>query len=301
MFQRFLSFIAGVDRKTLAGCPATDKMWATHLGLSLLLSFTVVFGVTLHATGYMIGAIWMRLAIALVVAMTVLMFDRALCQSDWFSQGTLRSPGADKQTIAEARQSVWRFTRVAMRLALSLGLAWVIAMFLELAIFSGTINERSNRIASPPISRSSTDREVRIRAEVGIGPPTQGHRRTGSRAAQRLRQQPRLRIGACGALGGHRSADEVAGAARSRSARRDQADRGIDPALRRRHERRRTRAETAADQQRQAGRRPALRIRQAAEGGVRSPAQHARGGNRPARPQARRTARSPGADRRRHL
>jgi len=168
MIQHFLNFIAGVDRKTLAGCPATDKMWATHLGLSLLLSFTVVFGVTFHATGYMIGAVWMRLAIALVVAMTVLMFDRALCQSDWFSQGALRSPGADTQTLAEARQSVWRFTRVAMRLSLSLGLAWVIAMFLELAIFSGTINERieQDRVAAnQPIFDKIGQFEAELKAE----------------------------------------------------------------------------------------------------------------------------------------
>uniref|UniRef100_Q07UJ2 DUF4407 domain-containing protein n=1 Tax=Rhodopseudomonas palustris (strain BisA53) TaxID=316055 RepID=Q07UJ2_RHOP5 len=168
MLQRFLGFIAGVDRKTLAGCPATDKMWATHLGLSLLLSFTVVFGVTFHATGYMIEAVWTRLSIALVVAMTVLMFDRALCQSDWFSQGALRTPGADKQTIAEARQSVWRFTRVAMRLALSLGLAWVIAMFLELAIFSGTINERieQDRVAAnQPIFDKIGQFESELKAE----------------------------------------------------------------------------------------------------------------------------------------
>jgi hypothetical protein len=143
-------------------------MWATHLGLSLLLSFSVVFGVTFHATGYMIGAVWMRLAIALVVAMTVLMFDRALCQSDWFSQGALRKPGAHKQTIAEARQSVWRFTRVAMRLSLSLGLAWVIAMFLELAIFSGTISEKIERdrvAANQPIFDKVGQFEIELKAE----------------------------------------------------------------------------------------------------------------------------------------
>lgn len=168
MIQRFLHFIAGVDRKTLASCPATDKMWATHLGLSLLLSFTVVFGVTFHATGYMIESVPTRLLVALVVAMTVLMFDRALCQSDWFSQGSLWSPGASVQTGAQARQSVWRFTRIAIRLSLSLGLAWVIAMFLELAIFSGTISDKIERdrvAANQPIFDKIGQFEAQLDAE----------------------------------------------------------------------------------------------------------------------------------------
>ncbi|TAH68825.1 MAG: DUF4407 domain-containing protein [Rhodopseudomonas palustris] len=168
MIQRFLHFVAGVDRNTLASCPATDKMWATHLGLSLLLSFTVVFGVTFHATGYMIESISTRLLVALVVAMTVLMFDRALCQSDWFSQGSLWSPGSSVQTAAQARQSVWRFMRIAVRLTLSLGLAWVIAMFLELAIFSGTISDKIERdrvAANQPIFDKIGQFEAQLDAE----------------------------------------------------------------------------------------------------------------------------------------
>ena len=90
MIQRVLWHIAGVDRETLATCPATDKVWATHLGFSLLLSFTVVLGISFHATGYVIADVWMRLTAAAVVALTVFMFDRALYQSDWFYQGSLR-------------------------------------------------------------------------------------------------------------------------------------------------------------------------------------------------------------------
>ena len=87
MIRRALYQIAGIDRETLATCPATDKMWAAHLGLSLLLSFTVVLGITFHATGYVITNLWLRLVSATVVALTVFMFDRALYQSDWFYQG----------------------------------------------------------------------------------------------------------------------------------------------------------------------------------------------------------------------
>ncbi|MBB5048103.1 putative nucleic acid-binding Zn-ribbon protein [Rhodopseudomonas rhenobacensis] len=143
MIRTALNFIAGVDRKTLETCPATDKMWAAHLGFSLCLSFVVVLGISFHATGYMIADVWTRLLAALVIALTVLMFDRALCQSDWFYQGTLWTKGDGAE--AESRQSTWRFGRIAIRLAMSFGLAWVIAMFLELAIFSGTIDDKIER------------------------------------------------------------------------------------------------------------------------------------------------------------
>ncbi|WP_234826926.1 DUF4407 domain-containing protein [Rhodopseudomonas palustris] len=168
MIQRVLGIIAGVDRKTLQSCPASDKLWATHLGASLCLSFIVVLGVSFHATGYMIDNIWTRLLVSTVIALTVLMFDRALCQSDWFYQGTLwnTSPIVSK---AEAKQTAWRFVRVGIRLALSFGLAWVIAMFLELAIFSSTINEKieADRVAAnQPIYDKIATFESGLNAEV---------------------------------------------------------------------------------------------------------------------------------------
>ncbi|NEW90767.1 DUF4407 domain-containing protein [Rhodopseudomonas sp. BR0M22] len=168
MIQRVLGIIAGVDRKTLQSCPASDKLWATHLGASLCLSFIVVLGVSFHATGYMIDNIWTRLLVSTVIALTVLMFDRALCQSDWFYQGTLwnTSPIVSR---AEARQTAWRFVRVGIRLMLSFGLAWVIAMFLELAIFSSTINEKieADRVAAnQPIYDKIAAFEAGLNAEA---------------------------------------------------------------------------------------------------------------------------------------
>src|SRR5437773_1324622 len=93
MIRRVLYHIAGVDGATLASCPASDKLWAAHLGLSLCLSFTVVLGITFHATGYVIADPAMRLLASSVVALTVFMFDRALYQSDWFYQGLLWPSG----------------------------------------------------------------------------------------------------------------------------------------------------------------------------------------------------------------
>jgi hypothetical protein len=144
MIRRTLHQLAGIDQATLATCPATDKMWATHLGLSLLLSFTVVLGITYHAIGYVISDPWMRLPVALVVALTVFMFDRALYQSDWFSQGLLW-PSVPEGQGRDGWASIRRLLRITIRLAMSFGLAWVIAVFLELAIFSDTISDKIKR------------------------------------------------------------------------------------------------------------------------------------------------------------
>ena len=89
MIRYLMVAIAGVDRETLKTCPATDKLWAAHLGFALCLSFVVVLGISFHATGYMIPEPWLRGAVALVISLTVFMFDRALYQSDWFYQGVL--------------------------------------------------------------------------------------------------------------------------------------------------------------------------------------------------------------------
>jgi hypothetical protein len=169
MIQRLFNFIAGVDYKTMSTCPTTDRMWASQLGFSLCLSFTVVFGVSFYATGYMIDSAVLRGAIALVVALTVLMFDRALCQSDWFSQGTNENSGNDVQSHDEAKASISRFLRIGARFGMSLGFAWVIAMFMELAIFSDTISEKieRDRIANnKPIFDKIESYESQLVAEI---------------------------------------------------------------------------------------------------------------------------------------
>jgi len=92
---------------------------------------------------YMIADPWMRALVSLVIALTVFMFDRALYQSDWFYQGLLRQSPAQGQ--AGGAGSARRFLRIGIRLAMSFGLAWVIALFLELAIFSDTITDKIKR------------------------------------------------------------------------------------------------------------------------------------------------------------
>ena len=167
MFQRALVAIAGVDRDTLKTCPATDKLWAAHLGFALALSFIVVLGISFHATGYMIADPWMRGAVSLVIALTVFMFDRALYQSDWFYQGFLwqSAPNGD----ASGGRSPRRLLRIAIRLAMSFGLAWVIAVFLELAIFSDTIGDKIKRdhvTANQPVFQKIEQYQAELSSEI---------------------------------------------------------------------------------------------------------------------------------------
>jgi len=146
MIRSTLYQIAGIDRETIATCPPTDRVWAAHLGFSLLLSFVVVFGISFHATGYVIQDIPLRFLAATVVALTVFMFDRALYQSDWFYQGVFAQNNGD---AGDGRASSWRsmrrFLRVTIRLAISFAMAWIIALFLELAVFSDTIGDKIKR------------------------------------------------------------------------------------------------------------------------------------------------------------
>jgi len=102
------------------------------LGFSLILSFTVIFGITYYSTGYVLTNPVARAAVSLVVALTIFMFDRALFQSDWFQQ-TKKD---------DAFKTSWTILRMAIRLTISFGIAYVLSLFLELAIFSDTIGEK---------------------------------------------------------------------------------------------------------------------------------------------------------------
>src|SRR5262245_25902604 len=168
MMQRALWYIAGVDRKTLELCPTTDKLWAIQLGFSLLLSCIVVFGISFHATGYIFVSVWTRILVAALVALTLFMFDRALYQSDWFFQCAFQ-----RSVRFSERPDPWsgprRFLRIAVRLLISLGLAWVIAVFLELAIFSDTITEkiaRDNTALNQPVYAKVQQYESQLAAEI---------------------------------------------------------------------------------------------------------------------------------------
>lgn len=167
MLYRQFCYIAGIDAKTLSECPTTDKLWATHLGFSLTLAFLFVSGITFHATGYVISNVLMRVAIAVVIALTVFMFDRALYQSDWFTQGAFRISAIDSQHFSLA--AFWKFLRVTIRLTISFALALVLSVFLELAIFSDTITDKVKQdhlIANRAIFERIRDFEAQRKDEI---------------------------------------------------------------------------------------------------------------------------------------
>lgn len=100
--------MAGVDKATLDECPASDKIWATHIGAMLIFTFVVIAGITYLSFDYL-GSIattidettnkvsytqidrtgWSVLigvVLALIIALIVTLFDRAIFISDWFFQ-----------------------------------------------------------------------------------------------------------------------------------------------------------------------------------------------------------------------
>src|SRR5712664_2171923 len=114
-FLRLFCFIAGIDYRTVLDCPRTDRLWAGHLGFSLTLSFAVIFGITYYSSGYVIYDYPGRIAVSAIVALTIFMFDRAFFQSDWFQETSRESP----------QRTAWRMFRIAVRLTISIGIAFV--------------------------------------------------------------------------------------------------------------------------------------------------------------------------------
>jgi Domain of unknown function (DUF4407) len=93
------------------------------------------------------------------------MFDRALYQSDWFYQGFLWQSPNQSGGAGSAR----RFLRITIRLAMSFGLAWVIALFLELAIFSDTITDKIKRdhvTVNQPVYQRIEQYQAELGAEI---------------------------------------------------------------------------------------------------------------------------------------
>lgn len=144
--RRLLCRIAGVDPIALEDCPRTDRIWAAQLGLSLFLNFLLVLGLTLYSIGYFIPEIATRVLVAVVVAAVLMMFDRALFQFDWFTitllqevQQLHRQQATQLQRFLAIARPLWR---LALRLMISLAIAYTLSVFAELAAFDSAIRER---------------------------------------------------------------------------------------------------------------------------------------------------------------
>lgn len=150
---RVLCYIAGIDYDILRRCPNTDKMWAVQLGLWLIVPFVFIFIITFHSTSYvpeLNANMPMRATVAALVALSVFLFDRALFQKDWFTQGYFRPDHPTRSNVGTGE----RFFYVGSRFAASLAMAYVLSRFLELALFSGAITDhqlKQQREANAPL------------------------------------------------------------------------------------------------------------------------------------------------------
>ena len=143
MILALLYLAAGIDTDLIRQCPKSDRIWAAQLGAWLVISFLLVFIICVHSIRFvpMIeNDVAGRVAVALLVASTIFLFDRALYQSDWFFQRQLKESGStsDQAGSWHGRQA----GRLILRLGISLLVAFQLSVFLELSIFSEAIKDR---------------------------------------------------------------------------------------------------------------------------------------------------------------
>lgn len=145
--------IAGIDSELMGRCPKTDSIWGAQLGAWLVISFLLVFMVSLQSMSYLPGIetnLPARIVIAVLIASTIFLFDRALYQSDWFCHGYFQRNGLPQ---AGDKSTDRKLARIVVRLLISCLVAYGLSTFLELAIFSGSIMDRleqAHRAANAP-------------------------------------------------------------------------------------------------------------------------------------------------------
>lgn len=150
--------LAGVDANTIATCPYYDRIWARHIGFALLLTFVVVFSISYLSIEYINGAVValnpdthalelvtdkrtplsvsVTVLAASVIAAIVTLFDRALFQSDWFSQLPFRGQLGASKKVQYFLEKVFKSV---VRIGMSLALAFALSTFVELKILESSI------------------------------------------------------------------------------------------------------------------------------------------------------------------
>ena len=143
--MKLLNRIAGIDDEVMRGCPGVDHLWATQLGISLIIAFCFVSSLSYYSLSYFLHSEPAKVSISILIASVVTLFDRALFQSDWFYMGLVQQirealrtqPRNDKYRI------VIRYVlRILFRLTISLLIAYTLSLFVEIAVFGGAITEK---------------------------------------------------------------------------------------------------------------------------------------------------------------
>ena len=160
VLNRFARRVAGIDEKLIRECPKADRIWATHIGYMLAATFIILITISYLSIDYFNGtkivfdidtnmmkmeegeksilSIFAGLVIAFVVASIIFMFDRAVFQSDWFVQAPYGMPQDWLQLL---QRSVEKVFRIAIRLSMSIAIAYALSTFLELRIYESQIIE----------------------------------------------------------------------------------------------------------------------------------------------------------------
>ncbi|QOR61225.1 DUF4407 domain-containing protein [Sulfurovum sp. ST-21] len=158
MINKIARDIAAIDNIMLNECPQKDKIWATQIGYALILTFVVLWGITFYSITIMnggdvffdaetksvrfdsniieTGEYVLYGVVSAIVALVVVLFDRAFYQSDWFMQMPYG-----------AQISLWKKTgfwagnilKITVRISISLFLAYTFSSFLELKFYESEL------------------------------------------------------------------------------------------------------------------------------------------------------------------
>ncbi|MGQ8365340.1 DUF4407 domain-containing protein [Glaciecola sp. 1036] len=157
LINKFLYKVAGIDRDTIEKCPTTDKIYARHLGVALCFTFILVFLISFYSFSYVgkgamefdvatnsivnsnLSNTWVMLGaffIAFVVSTVIILFDRTLFMSDWF---TKKPYGINTGFFASLFNKITILFRISIRIAISLTVAYALSIFLELKVYESEI------------------------------------------------------------------------------------------------------------------------------------------------------------------
>lgn len=192
MLNRWIRRVAGIDEGMMKDVPRYDRVWATHIGYMLILTFIILFGIVYMSIGYF-GASKIvfdastntlllhandkttmdtitSIVIALVIASMIFMFDRAIYQSDWFAQVPYKIEMKNGERVIIFLNKFWR---VLVRLSISLGLAFALSTFVELYIYESQLLDtmqkehlKENKIAYNDIKQFSIHQEIELKATL---------------------------------------------------------------------------------------------------------------------------------------
>jgi hypothetical protein len=145
-FVKILNFIAGIDDKIMNQSPGVDRLWATQLGISLIIAFCFVSSISYYSLGYFLHSEPAKITIAILIASVVSLFDRALFQSDWFYMGLVTQLRDRLQSEQSSADKLWiigrQSLRIFFRLGISLLIAYTLSLFVETAVFGDAITEK---------------------------------------------------------------------------------------------------------------------------------------------------------------